>query len=132
MRTNFRAKADYGFRWNAVDSGGSYKAPYTSTSHTWSSSTSSSNGYISSTMSNMEIHIIRNDTTLFLSIHKSSDTPANKDVACVCVADHEYDSAVDTYMHTQNAKWYPGSTMWAYVKNSLLEDNKRVVSFLII
>ena len=124
-RTNFRAKSDYGFRWNAVDSTGTYKAPYTSTSHTWpsSTSTSQSQGYISYTMTNVEIHIIRNDTTLFLSIHKASATPASKDVACVCVADHEYDSAVDPYMHSQNAKWYPGSTMWSYVANSLLEDN---------
>lgn len=123
MRTNFRCKSDYGFRWNAVDSTGTYKTPYASTSHTWTSSTNASYGQISYLMSSMEIHIIRNDTTLFLSIHKSTDTAANQDVACVCVADHEYDSAVDPYMHSQNAKWYPGSTMWSYVANSLLEDN---------
>jgi len=119
----WRCKSDYGFRWTLQDSAGASKTPYGNTSHTWTSSTNASHGQISYLMSSMEIHIIRNDTTFFMSIHKSSDTAANKDVGCVCMADHEYDSALDPYMHTQNAKWYPGSTMWAYVANSLLEDN---------
>ena len=122
-KLQFRCKSDYGFRWNLLDSASTVKTPYGNTSHTWTSSTNTSYGVISWLMSDMEIHIIRNDTTLFLAIHKSSDTTANQDVGVVCMADHEYDSALDSYMHSQNAKWYPGSTMWSYVSNSLLEDN---------
>ena len=122
-KLQLRCKSDYGFRWNVLDSASTVRTPYGNTSHTWTSSTSNSYGVISYLMSSMEIHIIRNDTTLFLAIHKSSDTNAAKDVGVVCMADHEYDSALDPYMHSQNVKWYPGSTMWSYVKDSLLEDN---------
>ena len=122
-RLHFRCKSDYGFRWSLQDSAGSYKVPTSSNSHTWTSNTSTAYSFFSHLMSSLEIHIIRNDTTLFMALHQTNVSAANQDVGVVCMADHEYDSALDPYMHSQNAKWYPGSTMWSYVSNSLLEDN---------
>ena len=120
---NFRSKTDYGFRWSLKDSANTFKVPTTSSSHTWTSQTNISYASFSRHQQGITFHIIRNDTTLFMAVHNHTDTAAGQDGGVLCVADHEYDSSLDSYMHSQNTKWYPGSTMWSYVTNSLFEDN---------
>lgn len=120
---NFRNKHDYGFRWSLRDATGSYKVPTTSQNHTWSSSTSNSYAIFPRYQQGVVFHIIRNDTTLFMAVQNNGVTASAQDGGVLCVADHEYDSSVDPYMHSQSSKWYPGSTMWAFVTNSLFEDN---------
>ena len=123
-KLHFRAKSDYGFRWTLADAAGTAKAPRAGNyDHTWTSATNISYGAFSSHQQGMTFHIIRNDTTLFMAVHNNTDTAAGQDGGVVCMADHEYDSTLDPYMHSQNSKWYPGSTMWSYVANSLFEDN---------
>ena len=123
QRLRLYNQSNYGFRWNLMDAAGSYKVPTSSASHTWTSATNANYGGFSYHQQGMTFHIIRNDTTLFMAVHNNTDTAAGQDGGVVCMADHEYDSSLDPYMHSQNSKWYPGSTMWSYVANSLFEDN---------
>lgn len=119
----FKAKADYGFRWNVLSASGSFKSPRSNSSHTWTSSNTLAYGAFSTHQQGMTFHIIRNDTTFFMAVQNNTATAAAQDGGVVCMADHEYDSTLDPYMHSQNSNWYPGSTMWSYVSNSLFEDN---------
>lgn len=119
----FTCQSNFGFRWNLLDAAGGWKAPLTHSSHTWTSATNISYGGFPSHQQGMTFHIIRNDTTFFMAVHNNTATASAQDGGVVCMADHEYDSSLDPYMHSQNSKWYPGSTMWSYVANSLFEDN---------
>tara|TARA_B100000131_G_scaffold174709_1_gene168840 strand:+ start:499 stop:1638 length:1140 start_codon:yes stop_codon:yes gene_type:complete len=113
----------YAFRWTVADSAGNLKLPTNSRSRYWTKYNNDTNWKVGDeTMDYIHnIHIICNDTTLAIWVEYNT-MDANGEVAWVAITDHEFRQTVDTYMHSAEATWYPGSAHWGLWMNTLQAD----------
>ena len=113
----------YGFRWTVADSASGLKLPTASRSRYWTQYNNDTNWKVGDeTMDYItHVHVIANDTTLAIWVEYNG-TDQNGEVAWMCVGDHEFRQTVDTYMHSAEATWYPGSAHWGLWLNTLQAD----------